>query len=118
MRWRRIFTMVAKLDYDKLASELLAEYKESILKIDEHEDFEEKRQHVFDFLLKAEFNRDQIQIVHQCLHSVEFDSVVLIRAQVKCMLLNVKQWPSSNQVFWVGFSPSQSWCFQQLGCQC
>ena len=68
------FTMVAKLDYDKLASELLAEYKESILKIDEHEDFEEKRQHVLEFLLKAEFNRDQIQIVHQCLHSVEFDS--------------------------------------------
>ena len=47
------FTMVAKLDYDKLASELLAEYKESILKIDEHEDFEEKRQHVLEFFTQS-----------------------------------------------------------------
>ena len=107
------FTVVARVNQDKHGRGPLTEYKESILKIDEHEDFEEKQHQAFEFLLKTEFNRKQIRFIHQCLHSVEFDSVafdassgkiyvvecktpalkpvIVLHSTTKYMLLNVKQ---------------------------
>jgi hypothetical protein len=84
------FTVVAKLNYDKIAGDLLSGYKESILKIDEHEDYEEKRHQVFEFLLKTEFDQHQIQVIHQCLHSVEFDSVAFDSSSGKMYVVECK----------------------------
>ena len=84
------FTMVAKLNYNKRAEDILSGYKESILKIDEHEDFEEKRDRAFEFLLKTEFNRKQIRFIHRCLHSVEFDSVAFDASSGKMYVVECK----------------------------
>jgi len=84
------FTVVAKVNQDKRGRGPLTEYKESILKIDEHEDFEEKQHQAFEFLLKTEFNRKQIRFIHQCLHSVEFDSVAFDASSGKVYVVECK----------------------------
>lgn len=84
------FTVVAKVDQDQHGRGPLTEYKESILKIDEHEDFEEKQHQAFEFLLKTEFNRKQIRFIHQCLHSVEFDSVAFDASSGKVYVVECK----------------------------
>lgn len=84
------FTVVARVNQDRHGRGPLTEYKESILKIDEHEDFEEKRDQAFEFLLKTEFNRKQIRFIHRCLHSVEFDSVAFDASSGKMYAVECK----------------------------
>ena len=84
------FTMVAKVKQDRNGRGPLTEYKESILKIDEHEDFEEQQHQAFEFLLKTEFNRRQIRFIHQCLHSVEFDSVAFDASSGRTFVVECK----------------------------
>lgn len=91
------FTMVARVNQDKHGRGPLTEYKESILKIDEHEDYEEKRNQAFEFLLKTEFNQDQIRFIQQCLHSVEFDSVAFDADSGKMYVVECKTMSRSKQ---------------------
>ena len=84
------FTMVARVNQDKLGRGPLTEHKESMLKIDEHEDYEEKRHQALEFLLKTEFGQRQIRFIHQCLHSVEFDSVAFDASSGKIYVVECK----------------------------
>ncbi|MEK9731657.1 MAG: hypothetical protein VW230_07860 [Candidatus Poseidoniales archaeon] len=96
------FTITARLAQDKHGRGPLTEYKESILNIDELEDYEEKRHQAFEFLLKTEFNRKQIRSIHQCLHSVEFDSVAFDASSGKVYVVECKAMTEASQYFTAG----------------
>ena len=93
------FTLTAILRRDKKGTSPLTGYKETILKIDEQEDFEQKRHKALDFLFKTEFDVDQIRFIHKLLHSVEFDSVAFDANSGKMYVVECKSMIESSRSF-------------------